>query len=147
MGREVRRVVPNWNHPKHTVRRWVVQRQRYEMVEEYKPLYDQSYADAMREHQGYRDEWESEEHEPGAESFEDNYSEPDPEYYRPDWKPEEMTWYQGYETVSEGTPVTPPFETKEELIKYLATKGDFWDQHRGQGGWGFEAAEKYVQSE
>jgi hypothetical protein len=37
-------------------------------------------------------------------------------------------WWQVYETVSEGTPVTPPFATKEELIEYLVEHGDFWDQ-------------------
>ena len=36
-----------------------------------------------------------------------------------------MTWYQMYETVSEGTPETPAFETKEELVDYLVEHGDF----------------------
>jgi len=55
-----------------------------------------------------------------------------------------MTWFQAYETVSEGTPVTPPFATQEELIDYLATRGDFWDQHRGEGPWPRENARKFV---
>lgn len=33
-----------------------------------------------------------------------------------------------YETVSEGTPVTPVFATAEELIDHLATVGQDWDQ-------------------
>jgi hypothetical protein len=54
------------------------------------------------------------------------------------------TWFQVYETVSEGTPVTPPFATKEELVDYLVANGDFWDQHRGDGGWSRENAEAFV---
>ena len=76
------------------------------------------------------------------------------EYYRPNWKPEDMTWYQVYETVSEGTPVTPPFKTKEELIDYLVVDGDFWDQERRREGnttincspWPREQAEEFVHS-
>jgi hypothetical protein len=60
--------------------------------------------------------------------------------------------------VSEGTPVSPPFATKEELADYLAERGDFWDQKRcltpewvtlwggtpGISGWGKEAAYRFV---
>ena len=77
---------------------------------------------------------------------------PDVEYYRPPWSKEEATWYQVYETVSEGTPVTPPFETQQELIDYLVKNGDFWDQKRREEGkfdldcqpWSREQAEKFV---
>lgn len=71
---------------------------------------------------------------------------PDPEYYH---KPFEAdpTWYQVYETVTEGTPVTPPFETKEELVNYLVEHGDFWDQKRGDGGWNRSSAENFADKE
>lgn len=72
---------------------------------------------------------------------------PDPEYYRPIFAEGEATWYQVYETVSEGTPVTPPFATKQELIDYLVEYGDFWDQHRGEGGWPREAAKRFAEEE
>ena len=57
-----------------------------------------------------------------------------------------------YETVSEGTPVTPPFATKEELVEYLIEHGDFWDQKRRKEGntimpcdpWTREQAETFV---
>jgi nuclear transport factor 2 (NTF2) superfamily protein len=79
---------------------------------------------------------------------------PDCRYCRP-WKDEEATWFQVWETVSEGTPVTPPFATKEELIQYLADNGDFWDQRRAAEGthrchptgWGYENAKKFVEEE
>jgi hypothetical protein len=66
--------------------------------------------------------------------------------------PQEMTWYQVYETVSEGTPVTPPFETQSELVEYLVANGDFWDQRcRKEGSsimecapWSRKQAEAFV---
>lgn len=48
---------------------------------------------------------------------------PDPAYCRP-WKDEEATWFQVWETVTEGTPVTPPFATKAELVDWLVNKGE-----------------------
>ncbi len=68
---------------------------------------------------------------------------PDPTYYLP--RPfKNPTWLQMYETVSEGTPVTPKFGTPEELVNYLVENGDFWDQKRGDGGWQRESAETFV---
>ena len=71
---------------------------------------------------------------------------PDREYYRPKWTDEERTAYQMYETVSEGTPVTPVFDTPEGLVDYLVAHGDFWGQQGGEGGWPREAAESFVRS-
>ena len=59
---------------------------------------------------------------------------------------EEATWFQLWETVSEGTPVSPPFATKEELAEHLAKHGDDWDKSRGHGGWGIERARAFVDS-
>lgn len=54
---------------------------------------------------------------------------PDPESYVPEWNvPAEELGYCLYETVSEGTPVTPVFATPEELIDHLATEGQDWSQ-------------------
>lgn len=53
-------------------------------------------------------------------------------------------WWMVWETVSEGSPVTPAFPTAEALIDYLVERGDAWDQSRGDGGWSREAAEKFV---
>lgn len=147
MGREVRRVIPNWEHPK---------RERYDIrthayVSSYQPLYDCAFAPKMREWIADWESWERGERPDycSAESTTLPYWEwaggpPDPEYHRPDWKPEDMTWWQVYETVSEGTPVTPPFATPEELIEYLAANGDFWDQKRGDGPWSRANAEQFV---
>ena len=56
----------------------------------------------------------------------------------------EATWFQAWETVTEGTPVTPPFATTDELVDYLVTRGDFWDQERGDGPWDRKSAEEFV---
>lgn len=54
---------------------------------------------------------------------------PNPEHYLPvfDVPAEDLGWCL-YETVSEGTPVTPVFATADELIDHLATVGQDWDQ-------------------
>lgn len=89
MGREIRKVIPNWVHPKDDDGK-------------YKP---------MRK--------------------------------RPPRKKYDATWFQMYETVSEGTPVSPPFPSLDALEDYLVNHGDFWDQRRGSGGWRREAAKSF----
>jgi len=63
---------------------------------------------------------------------------PDREYFAP-FEKSECTWFQVWETVSEGTPITPPFATKEELVEYLVSVGDFWD-----GKWQRDSAVDFV---
>lgn len=57
------------------------------------------------------------------------------------------TWWQVWETVSEGSPVTPAFATRAELVNHLVRNGDQWDQQRGDGGWSRESAESFVKTE
>lgn len=63
--------------------------------------------------------------EHGLFRFEDEYgyppAPPNPNDYMPYGR-----WYQLYEEVSEGTPITPPFKTKAELVDWLATNPDYW---------------------
>lgn len=145
MGREIRMVPPNWEHP---ITEDEYRRKRAQ------PMYDQRFderfaewlADFDRIRRGEltaleRDCYTSA--NPLAEWLKDEGAPPDPAYYRP-WADEEATWVQVWETVSEGTPVTPPFASREELIDYLATNGDFWDQHRGDGPWKRENAHRFV---
>ena len=64
-----------------------------------------------------------------------------------DWEntePPEGDGWQVWETVSEGSPVTPVFTTREGLIDYLVDRGDAWDQSRGDGGWKRENAQAFV---
>lgn len=137
MGREIRRVPANWDHPK------ITKFKSFKRIEEtgYQPIFDRPYIEAITEWIKDHAAWEAGTHadlcgedpvskEECAHFAEWSGNPPDVEFYRPNWKPEEMTWYQVYETVSEGTPVTPPFATQEELIDYLVANGDFWDQSR-----------------
>lgn len=133
MGREVRRVPPNWEHPKE----WVMRPKG--LVEEFKPLYGRSYeADAeewIREFDDYRTNPEHAEDRAAHPYYWDwNGMPPDRDSYVPyDAADKSLcTWWQCYETVSEGTPVTPPFATADELIDYLSTHGDFWEQRRAR---------------
>jgi hypothetical protein len=142
MGREIRRVKPGWEHPKYLPENVHLEWQR----DAYHPLYDRDYESACAK-------WYA-----GAITFKpDQYSNwyhedagnpPDAEYYRSEkWEDGEATWFQMYETVSEGTPVTPAFATKKELIEYLIIHGDYWDQKRGAGGWSRTNAESFVKNE
>jgi len=149
MGREIRRVPPNWEHPKYTAE------DHSHRIGQYRPMFDDHFdatfvkwlADFDRIRSGDFTDIERECYPRGlADWLVDEGAPPDPNYYRP-YKDEEATWFQVYETVSEGTPVTPPFATKEELIDYLAANGDFWDQSRGDPPWKRKAAESFVKLE
>ena len=139
MGREIRRVPANWEHPKDDDGK-------------YKPLLDEDFETKAREWLDNCIAWDNGTHEDAVEHKNDcpffwqwGGDPPDENYCRPRF--ESAEWYQVYETVSEGTPVTPPFATKQELVNYLVQHGDFWDQRRGQGGWNREAAMQFVERE
>ena len=137
MGREIRRVPPHWNHPGEGLGRP-------------QPMYDKDYQTAGEEWVEEFIKWHVKKEYPcyAKESskrlFYWDWESPPPqkELYRP-WKNSEATWFQLWETVTEGTPVSPPFETLEELAQYLAANGDTWDQHYGKGGWGIERARAF----
>lgn len=145
MGREVRMVPPNWEHPKH----WNPHRR--ESV--YKPLLRESYSVAFRRwreeelpewlenydrwqaglYRTYGDpnwkpipwnEFAKNERTKNIRAYEDWAgvcpASPDASDYMPDWSPEERTHYMMYEDTSEGTPISPAFETPEELARWLA---------------------------
>ena len=99
MGREIRRVPKGWVHPVRGSADARTGRPNYQ------PMFDNDYTTAVKE-------WDWEEGAPPAAN-----------YYRPAWAPEEMTCYQVYETVSEGTPVSPVFETLEDLVQWLIAQG------------------------
>lgn len=145
MGREIRRVPPNWQHPEKDYPDY----RNGRMERGYQPLYDKPFAPEMEEWYAEWKSWEDGTHPDrvahGHYTFWDwRGAPPDPHYYRPDWPEGTATWLQVYETVSEGTPVTPPFATPEELVEYLVTHGDFWDQKRGTGPWPRAGAESFV---
>lgn len=156
MGRELRRVIANWSHPQETkYDPWTRQEKT-----NYLPMHDRPWIEAIGEWIKNHELWEQGEHPDQKKDYAKDckyYAEyggdaPKFKYYRPDWKKEDMTWYQVYETVSEGTPVTPAFATREELVEYLIFNGDFWDQQRRLEGnsimdcqpWKRKTAEHFV---
>lgn len=136
MGREIRRVPPNWQHPEKDdrhrggTRPQPMHNQHFsEAFDDWLQEFDRVRAGNLKDFERtvYTSDW------PLAEWLQDDGGPPNPDYYRP-WRDEEATWFQVWETVSEGTPVTPPFATREELVDYLVANGDFWDQKRCEEG-------------
>jgi hypothetical protein len=135
MGREIRTVPPDWEHPK------AYQYGRYDYV----PLLDKSYEEALAEWQEEKRKWDAgerpdyykDEEYPNGISFEEWHGEaPDSDYHRPAWPEESRTAIQIYETVSEGTPVSPVFSDKEEAITWVIEN---WDRSP-------DAARKFVET-
>jgi hypothetical protein len=108
MSREVRRVPPDWQHPKQE--KWNYQIGDTEM--RYVPLHDgyesvlAEFADSIRTH-GLK---------AAIEYFAGGPLQDD---YMPDWPEAERTHYQMYESTSEGTPISPVFPTPELLAQWL----------------------------
>ena len=131
MGREVRRVPPNWEHPRYFSEE-ITPGHNYPRAGDFKPLVDMTFDDAMNEWiEGWR-MWQAGSHPDqlnprlstdGDEFWNWNGGPPAPDSHRRAFR-EEPSWYQLYQTVSEGTPVTPPFSTPEELIDHLAQHGE-----------------------
>ena len=144
MGREIRRVPPNWEHPKDSNGKYI-------------PLYDHDYETAAKQWLKELLEWEAGDHEARERNKEfcryywEYQGPPREEECRPKFAAE-PTWFQVYETVTEGTPVSPPFETPEALAHYLSTEGDYWHQRRtaegrySDGTPTYEAALHFVKS-
>lgn len=116
MGREVRRVPPDWEHP------------RSDVGKELQPLYDEPFDVAAKRWKECFLAWEAGHNQsfgrPRTEDETGEYWEyesdpPDRIDYRPDWPEETRTHYQMYETCSEGTPISPVMETPEALARWL----------------------------
>lgn len=149
MGREVRRVPANWEHPKEY--------QHYRGEECYRPMmrsfndaFDQWLNNELPEWLERREKWQQglvsdyrggwkpipwDEWRNGPDAYRyeniklyEDYAgicpaSPDPKDYMPDWPDAERTHWQMYEDTSEGTPISPVCETPEELARWLADNG------------------------
>lgn len=128
MGREIRRVPEGWEHPKKPVPTGNFMSGPIVYEERYLPMHDEDYESVANKWIEETILWSKGEH-PDQKEFEGSskyqfYWEwadnpPEPDVYRPKWTDEECTHYQMYETVTEGTPVSPVFATLEELEKWL----------------------------
>jgi hypothetical protein len=120
MSREIRRVPPSWQHPKDGDGNYI-------------PLHDESYAAAASTWVHDCIAWATGTHPDLIQSPELKTSypfywewadyPPDAEQYRPHWLPDEASAYQVYENVTEGTPVSPVFTTRESLDQWLQDHG------------------------
>lgn len=124
MGREVRRVPATWQHPMEKKRDALTGC----FVDRYKPL-------VVGEHyQTDGDEWDEAcakwksgwrpdyctDPEDRNKSYEQYAGQrPHRDDYMPNWPAEERTHLMMYENTSEGTPISPAFETAEELARWL----------------------------
>jgi hypothetical protein len=120
MGREVRMVPPGWEHPRYSDGSYI-------------PLFAGPFSLRLAEwERGYR-KWQAGKRwcfENKWVPIEDKYKgmayeewdgkKPQKEDYMPEWGPGECTCYMMYENVTEGTPISPAFETPEELAHWLA---------------------------
>jgi hypothetical protein len=105
MGREVRRVPADWQHPHY---------EPWEGREGYKPLMD---GDAYQaDHDGFIEKLNAE----GLQAAIDYYGQaPDLSDYMPCWPTEQRTHFMMYEDTTEGTPISPAFATPEGLAQWL----------------------------
>lgn len=101
MSRQIRRVPKGWKHPRNGG------------GDGFFPMYDQVFEDAL-------EEW-GQSREDCIDEHEWHHSYPDKEQYRQAWI--SAPCYQIYEEVSEGTPVSPVFETEAEMQAWLIAQG------------------------
>lgn len=113
MGRTVRMVPADWEHPKYS---------EYEVLERpycagrYKPLLEGYSKDAA--------DFLAKASREGLQEAIDYFGRaPDKGDYMPEWTDAERTHFMMYETTSEGTPMSPAFPTPEALATWLADTG------------------------
>lgn len=119
MGREVRRVPLDWQHPdgcslfdgyNAAVAEWDEGKIQWDkgFVQDYStfPVVSWKPLDGVDTECRSFEEWHGER--------------PKQEDYMPDWSAEERTHYQMYETTSEGSPISPVKASPEELARWLA---------------------------
>ena len=119
MGREVRRVPANWQHPKDGLGHFI-------------PLLLGPFEDRLREWLAGEEKWNAglrEDYKGGWKPLEGkelsmSYTEwtgrkPVSGEYMPSWPSEKKTHLMMYETCTEGTPISPAFATPEELARWL----------------------------
>ena len=120
MGRELRKVPANWEHPKKD-------------DGGYQPMFNKYYGDVLVEWFKEHEQWENGTHpdlinDPKLKEECPFYAmwggnPPDVEYYQTKkYLPEELTHIQLYENTSEGTPGSPVFKANEleKLCEYAA---------------------------
>lgn len=132
MGREVRMVAVGWEHPKYPD-------DHYEphLRGRYIPLHQSGFNDADEEwNEGYAkwqeglvrsykdgEKWRLRTKEDGATYTLYSGPRPSPDDYMPQWPDGTADLLMMYEDTTEGTPISPAFETPELLARWLADTG------------------------
>lgn len=122
MGRQLRKVAANWQHPKNKNGNYI-------------PLLDGKFSERLAKweeenaqwEKGFRDDWSGGWKQREADELNMTFAEwdgekPVKEDYMPEWKDEELTHIQLYENTSEGTPISPVYLATEieKLCEYAA---------------------------
>lgn len=120
MGREVRRVPADWQHPKNDDGSYIPLLPRPpSWWDEGKRQWEAGLVTDYRGGWEPKPSWCSK-----IETWVDYAGErPDPGHGMPEWLPEQRTHWQMYENTTEGTPISPVFETPEALARWLADNG------------------------
>ena len=107
-NRELRMVPPGWEHPRDRDGRHL-------------PLFSgDQYAEDLLEYEQAKQDWKDR-GRPGALS--EWCPKPRKDAYMPAFDPDKATKLMAYLTVSEGTPMSPAFDTPAELAKWLHENG------------------------
>jgi hypothetical protein len=141
MSREIRRVPANWNHPKKNNGSYKPLSDDYVGTLKY---YKESVDDFIKymteiikkgKVKVYDEVWKDPKKLYEYLTEEEQMNPPNINDYMPNGD-----WYQLFEGVSEGTPLSPPFKTKEELVNWLSNNKDYWDEV-----WTRERAERMLE--
>jgi hypothetical protein len=133
MGREVRRVPKDWKHPvydRDTAPYQTLIGKHRALFSGFDPEEQVAWDEGARKWaEGLRpdgDEWVRYEERPlidrGRHDTWENWTgaRPNRSDFMPTWNEEELTHLMMYETTTEGTPISPAFETGRELARWLA---------------------------
>lgn len=131
MGRELRKVPANWEHPKKD-------------DGSYQPMFNEYYGDRMQKWIENHNQWEAGTHPDlvNGRTTKEEYpffamwdgGPPDVEYYQTKkYSEEELTHIQLYETTSEGTPCSPVFKADEleKLCEWAAENATTFASFKG----------------
>jgi hypothetical protein len=134
MGREIRKVPADWVHPTYTAETARELGVPSSLAGKPVPLFDEVFADAANEWLDAATAWRGGTHADlvsGSASHADypfywqwDGGPPDPASYRHRaWTEAEATHFQVYETVSEGTPVSPVLDSRDAVRAWCVSAG------------------------
>ncbi len=109
MGREVRRVPPDWKHPEDRALYDTLRKRREELEQWERGLMPD-----------YRGGWVKRTGLYASMKAKDYFGSCNKRDFMPDWPVEKCTHYQMYENTTEGTPISPVMSSPEELARWLA---------------------------